>query len=328
MIKIPDILSLLENSAFIRRLFGLLPGPLRRLLDSQRNFVYALLVHVLCLSIFVLSFDWSAEPVPSKPKVNVIDAVVIDESRVQAEIEKLKKAERQRQQQDDARKRQLKKEEQHLAELKKKKADEQRRLQEQQKKRKAEEQRAKELAIKKKAETESLNKLKKEQEAIKKEQQALEKKRQDEQKRLAELEKKRQLEEAERLRKQKEEQQRLEAERALQQQLADEQKALEAEQQRAADRVVNQYVEIIKQQVARNWRQPDTATSGLSCTVAVSLMPGGDVLSARVTRGSGDPIFDRSVETAVLKASPLQLPPDAALFERFRDLEFIFNPGE
>jgi colicin import membrane protein len=322
MINIADILNRLENAAFIRRLFGLLPGPLQRVLDSQRNLVYAVLVHVLFLSIFVVSFDWSAEPTPSKPKVNIIDAVVVDESRVQAEIEKLKKSEQQRQLQDDKRQRQLQKEERDLAELKKKQAVEQRRLQEQQKQRKVEEKEAKALALKKKAEKEMLDKLKQEQAALKKEQQALEMQRQQEQKQLAELEKQRQ-QEAERQLKQ---QQREEAERALQEQLMAEQHALEAERQRQSDRVVNQYVEIIKQKIQRNWLRPAAARQGLSCTIAVNLMPGGGVLNARVIKSSGDPVFDRSVESAVLKASPLPLPPDAALFERFRELEFIFNP--
>jgi len=317
MIKITNILSRVENAAFIRRLFALLPGPLRRLLASQRNLVYALLVHILFLSIFIVSFDWSSRPAPSKPKVNVIDAVVVDESRVQAEIDKLKKAEQRRQQQDESRKRQLKKEQRDLAELKKRKAAEARRLQEQQKKRKAEEAKAKALALEKKSEKEKLDKLKKEQ-------QALEKKRQEEQQRLAELEKQRQ-QEAE---KQRQEQERKAAEQALQEQLQAEQQALEAERQRETDRIVNQYVEIIKQKVTRNWLRPPAAAKGLSCTVAVSLMPGGEVLSARVTHGSGDPLFDQSVQKAVLKASPLPLPPDAALFDNFRDLEFLFNPDD
>jgi colicin import membrane protein len=64
----------------------------------------------------------------------------------------------------------------------------------------------------------------------------------------------------------------------------------------------------------------------MSCTVAVQLIPGGAVMTARITRSSGDPIFDSSVEKAVLKASPLKLPPDASLFDRFRDLEFVFSP--
>jgi len=326
MISIGNILTRMEDSALIRRLFGLLPGPLRRLLNSQRNFLYALLVHALFLSIFVVSFDWTAKPVPSAtPKVNVIAAVAVDEARVQVELDKLKKAEQQRQKQDDARQRKLKKEEKHLAELKKKKAIEQRRLQEQQKKRQVEEKKAKELALKKKTETEKLNKLKKEQAVLKKEQTTLENKRKAEQKRLAELENKRKVEAA-RVQKKKEEQQRREAEQALQKQLAEEQQALEAEHQRQSNRVLNQYVEIIKQKVTRNWLRPSGAPKGLSCIVAVSLIPGGEVLNARVTRGSGDPVFDRSVESAVLKASPLPLPPDASMFERFRELEFIFDP--
>jgi colicin import membrane protein len=43
-------------------------------------------------------------------------------------------------------------------------------------------------------------------------------------------------------------------------------------------------------------------------------------------RSSGDPVFDRSVETAVYKAAPLPLPPDASLFNHFRDLRLIFKP--
>ena len=153
-------------------------------------------------------------------------------------------------------------------------------------------------------------------------QQALEKKHQEEQKQLAELEKKRQLE-AERQQQLQQQQQRKEAEEALQQQLLAEQ---QAERQAQSDRVVNQYVEIIKQKVTRNWLQPAGSREGMSCTVAVNLMPGGDVLNARVINSSGDPIFDRSVESAVLKASPLPLPPDAALFDQFRELKFVFNP--
>ncbi len=46
-----------------------------------------------------------------------------------------------------------------------------------------------------------------------------------------------------------------------------------------------------------------------------------------VIRSSGDPVFDRSVESAVLKASPLPLPGDAALFTHFREINFNFDPG-
>jgi len=334
MMKYFDILGRLENSALIVGLFRILPGPLRRLLDSRRNFIYAVIVHLLFLSILIFSYDWSAQPVPSKPKVNIINAVAIDESRVQAEIDKLKKAEAERNKQDAERQRRVKEEEKRLADLQKKKEQEQQRLQEQQKKREAEEKKARELALQKKAEAEKLDKLKKQQQEV-------EKQRQAEQQRLAELEQQRKAE-AERQKKEKEEQARLEAERKakaleekkrqeaeklLQQQMAAEEQAeRDAELKREQDREVDKYVEIIRQQVTRNWLRPSNARQGMSCEVTVRLMPGGDVLDAHVTRSSGDPIFDSSVERAVLRASPLKLPPDTALFERFRNLKFIFSP--
>jgi len=329
-----DILRRLEDSAFLRKLFGLLPRSIQRLLDSRRNFLYALLVHIFFLSVLVVSYDWSAIPAPGKPKVNIIDAVVIDESRVQAEIDKLKKTEAERKQSDADRQRKLKAEEKKLADLKRKKQQEQQKLAEQKKKRLAEEKQAKDMAAKKQAEAAKLKKLKQEQAA-------LEQKRVAEQQRLADLEQQRQQREAEQLKKQqeqqakleaerqqklKQEQQRKEAEHALQEQLAAEQVTLEAERQRQSNRVVDQYVAIITQKVQRNWLRPPTSMQGLSCVVAVSLIPGGEVVKAQVTRGSGDPVFDRSVESAVLKASPLPLPADAALFERFRELEFVFKP--
>jgi colicin import membrane protein len=49
---------------------------------------------------------------------------------------------------------------------------------------------------------------------------------------------------------------------------------------------------------------------------------------AVVVRGSGNAAFDRSVENAVHKASPLPLPPDPTLFEHYREIEFLFNPQE
>ncbi|MFQ5487622.1 MAG: cell envelope integrity protein TolA, partial [Gammaproteobacteria bacterium] len=44
--------------------------------------------------------------------------------------------------------------------------------------------------------------------------------------------------------------------------------------------------------------------------------------------GSGDAAFDDSVRKAVLRADPLPLPEDPALFEHFRELKFIFKPED
>lgn len=311
MIDLAKILARLEDLPLIRQR-----------VSSPRFLIYAVLIHVLFLSLFLASFDWTPEPTPSRAKMNIIAAVVVDEARVQAEIDKLKKAEKLRKKQDDARQHKVKKEEQKLAELKKKKIIEQKRLQEQKKKRLAEEKKTLALSAKKKSELAKLNE-------IKKEQAKLEKKQKAEKKRLAELKKKRKAEikRQEKLKqKKKAEQQRKEAEQALQKQLAIEQQVLADEQLRQSNRVVDRYVAIIKQKVTRNWLRPSGARKGLSCVVAVKLIPGGEVLSARVIKSSGDPVFDRSVESAVLKASPLPLPPGGSLFERFREMNFVFNP--
>jgi colicin import membrane protein len=50
-------------------------------------------------------------------------------------------------------------------------------------------------------------------------------------------------------------------------------------------------------------------------------------MEAVVVSSSGDPIFDRSAENAVSKASPLPVPQDKSLFnDEFRVFTFVFKP--
>ncbi|WP_455219258.1 cell envelope integrity protein TolA, partial [Kaarinaea lacus] len=83
-----------------------------------------------------------------------------------------------------------------------------------------------------------------------------------------------------------------------------------------------------KDKVERNWSQPANAKPGMSCTVFVRLIPGGGVSHVEITKSSGDGIFDSSVERAVRKAEPLPVPPDPNLFDRFRDVRFVFKPEQ
>jgi colicin import membrane protein len=112
-------------------------------------------------------------------------------------------------------------------------------------------------------------------------------------------------------------------------QLKAEQEQIEAERERQAEALVQRYTGIIKQRVQRSWFRPRGARTGLSCTVQVSLLPDGTVKGVEVVESSGDEVFDRSVEKAVYRASPLPLPPDKALFETvFRNFNFRFNPQD
>jgi colicin import membrane protein len=110
--------------------------------------------------------------------------------------------------------------------------------------------------------------------------------------------------------------------------MAAEEAKLTEERERQAQSTIQQYIGLIQDKVQRNWSKPTNAKPGLSCEVFVQLIPSGDVLNVKITKSSGDEFFDRSVETAVRKAQPLPVPPDPSLFERFRDVRFIFKPEE
>ncbi|MDH4031586.1 MAG: cell envelope integrity protein TolA, partial [Chromatiales bacterium] len=82
----------------------------------------------------------------------------------------------------------------------------------------------------------------------------------------------------------------------------------------------------IRQRVQRNWIRPPEAQAGLECVVNVSQIPGGEVVDVRFGRCNGDDVVRRSIEAAVLRASPLPPPADPSLFER--NLEITFRPEQ
>ncbi|MDN5752866.1 MAG: cell envelope integrity protein TolA [Nitrosospira sp.] len=52
----------------------------------------------------------------------------------------------------------------------------------------------------------------------------------------------------------------------------------------------------------------------------VTLLPDGDVLDAKLRKSSGFAAFDSAVERAIFLSKPLPLPPEPALFPKFRNL--------
>ena len=87
---------------------------------------------------------------------------------------------------------------------------------------------------------------------------------------------------------------------------------------------MERYYTAISDHTRTHWVPPFGTRRDLSCTVEVSLMPGGEVRDVVLARSSGDPAFDRSVIAAVFKASPLPVPRDH-LFSRFRLFNFEFK---
>ena len=115
---------------------------------------------------------------------------------------------------------------------------------------------------------------------------------------------------------------RLSAARELEQQLAEEE-----ELQAASDSgALADYVALIRQKVERNWVRPPGARPGIECEVLVTQIPGGEVVSVRTERCNADEAVQRSIEAAVLRASPLPPPAQAKLFER--NLRFTFKPEQ
>jgi colicin import membrane protein len=87
-----------------------------------------------------------------------------------------------------------------------------------------------------------------------------------------------------------------------------------------------EYVALIRQKVERNWVRPPGAAAGLECELHVTQIPGGQVTGVRIGNCPADEAVRRSIEAAVLRASPLPMPANQALFER--NLRFVFKPEE
>jgi len=294
--------------------------------QHPRPFVSALLVPLVLLGILAFSLDWTSTVKPSTARQHApIQAVAVDARQLDAELQRKKQIEEQKKREEQEkleRIEQQKEAERRKAEEQKRQA-ELKRKQEQETKVKAEAERKRqaELALKKKAEAE---KQRKEEEARRKTEEEARKKAEAEKKRKAEEEARKK---AEAEKKRKEEEARRKAEQELQARLAAEQAREAAQRQSAMQRMVDEYVLYIQQKVQRSWIRPPSSGAELSCTVEVRLIPSGEVIDAQIVRSSGNSAFDRSVEAAVFKASPLPVPPDPVVMEQFRSLRFEFKPG-
>lgn len=171
--------------------------------------------------------------------------------------------------------------------------------------------------------------------------------RQKEEKRQAEeqaLRERKEREERERQDKERLEKERKElARREMEQELArqaDEELAAEAKQLDAAwrqrmqkasrvTRLIQDNQERIRTRIKGYLRLPGKLTGNPEVVFRVILMPNGEVLRAELLRGSGQSAYDLEVERAILKASPLPLPPDREAAAAFREpLILKFRPHD
>lgn len=101
-----------------------------------------------------------------------------------------------------------------------------------------------------------------------------------------------------------------------------------AERAAAAGRLVDEYTGKISAKIRRGILIPQDVPNDARAEFAVTVLPDGSVESLRILKSSGYAAYDKAVMRAIHKAQPLPLPPDAALFNRFRELKLVFRPTE
>ena len=251
----------------------------------------------------------------------IVHAVTVNSEQVDAELSAIKKREQQKQQAERAR---LKQQEQQAQEALQKKRQAQAdlvRLKKELEKQEKQRLTAQAQKVKMQRELEALRKKQAAEQLAADAKQVAEKKRKEE----ALAQKQAAVKAAQQAKAQAAEQKRItqEAEAALQQ-------AAEQEQQQRVSqevqREIDRYKVMIIQAISQNWLLPSHIDRSQSCELFIRLAPGGTVLEVRLQRSSGNAALDRSAQAAVLKASPLPVPKDLNLFERFHELSLTVKP--
>lgn len=283
-------------------------------------------------------------PIAATPQQEVVKAVSVDNKEVMETVNRLKQEREQKQRAEINRKRELDrqlqqakqqriKEQQNIARLK----EEANRIAIARKKQAEEEKkRLKQLAEQKALEAKHIEELKKQKEKLVKQQEL-------EAKKLAELNKKKAEEKAkadklkaeqahaEKLKAEKAaaEQAKADSERKKQEQAAAAQQARQnAENQARMAGEIDKYKALIVNAIGNNWILPENVNKSLECKFRIRLAPGGAVLDVNLISTSGDPLLDKSAENAIRKASPLPVPTDAEVFNKFRDISLTVRPEQ
>lgn len=154
--------------------------------------------------------------------------------------------------------------------------------------------------------------------------------RQKEQQRLAaerkaEAERKQREKEQAEARAREEEQRRIaNAEAAEQRRLAEAQAA----EQRAIQTQLQHYSQQLLAAIAREWIISAGINRDLSARFYVRMARDGTVETVSLIESSGDTRLDQSARNAILKASPLPVPQNPALYEKVKEINLTVSPRE
>ncbi len=292
----------------------------------SKALAYSLALHAALLLVLLLG-DFSAtppKPTPTAAQVKPIQAVVVDRSKVDAQINKLKK------QKDDEAKR-LKALEEKAAAAKRRRAKEEKRLKalEQQRQKKERERKAANAAAEKaRVKAAAAEKLRKQKEREKK---AAEKaaaeakaKRLKEQQAAKKAEARRKKQAAEKKRKEQEARERAEQQKLLEQQMAEEMAARQQARNQQITSEIGKYTALITRMIQNNLLTDKATMEGKSCKLAIKLAPSGFVIS--IQAGQGDRVVCDVARNAVNKAGKLPVSKDPEVFEKMRTISLTVVP--
>lgn len=286
-------------------------------------------LHVVFGLVLLLNTDFTPKAKPvAKKQMQVIDAVVIDESKLKQHVEKLKK------QQEAIKKREndrIKELERRANEAKKKRQQEAERIKKLEKARKIKE------AEKKKADAAAKTaKAKAASEEKKRKQKELERKRSEKaandakEKRLKEEKAAKQAAEQRRRKKLEEEKRKKEAaeraqqERMLEQQMQEEMAARQSARSQQVMSEVDKYSALIIQAIQRNFIQDEATMRNKSCKLKIKLASSGFVIS--VNGVSGDKVVCQEAVKAVNKAATLPVSKDPEVFKELQNISLTYKP--
>ena len=273
-------------------------------LQTLKSLFFSILLHIILGILLIFSFKFETKPVAiNKPTTNIIKAISVDKKQVDLELKRLQQIDENKKSKEIKRQKELEKkaeaakkkriaEENKLKKIKKKKEEEK-------KKRKSEENKLKKLEKERK-------KLEKKQKEEKQKAEAAERKRKEEEKQKAEA--------AERKRKEEEKQ------KALQEEL-------EAEQLEYDKSEILKYTSRITSSIENRFNRTNLK-EGLSCKILIRMNEDGKVIESTIVETSGNGLFDQRAEKAVYSASPLPVPSDRKLFNKYmrRGIKITFEP--
>jgi len=280
------------------------------------------------LGAVLLFGDFSSlpKPTPTAVQMEPIQAVAIDKSKVEAQINKIKK-----QKADDAKK--LKELEKRVAAAKNKRIKEEQRiknLEKQRKKKEREKKAADSAAQKAKAKANAADKLRKQKEKEKKlaEKAAADAKakRIKEEQAAKKAEQLRKKKAAERKRKEQEARERAAQQKLLEQQMAEEMASRRQARRQQMMTEVGRFQALIAQAIQRNFLIDEATMKGKSCKLTISLAPSGFVTN--VVIGKGDRAVCDAAKNAVYKAGTLPVSKDPEVFKEMRTISLTVAPDK